>query len=358
MNILTKILIIEDDTFLANTTGKLLTLRNYDVCIALNGAEGIQKAFEYNPEVILCDINMEPIDGYQVFSVLKESSILDQVPFIFITGNSELKEIRFGMVLGADDYFVKPFHFEDLFITIEKLLGKFKKIKDIGRREFRALFQSTPNGVFLFNGEVIFDANPAMIEMIGLEKEYITSFTIEDIIDPHSFLVIKDKINRCSNGLLGSFCEKVELISKKHKKLEVDLVVSVYEKYSGHSLMAGLCTRIQINEDEYVNFHTDVMKVIEKENVFVNKLPVKQQNQDYKQLNKNIVTQVECFFSKRETEVLCLSMEGLPMKIIADKLSISDRTVEKHRANLMEKTNSKNMIEVIIYALRNNLIEI
>jgi DNA-binding NarL/FixJ family response regulator len=51
-------------------------------------------------------------------------------------------------------------------------------------------------------------------------------------------------------------------------------------------------------------------------------------------------------------------MEGLPMKQIADKLSISDRTVEKHRANLMVKTNSKNMIEVIVFALRNNLIEI
>ena len=64
------------------------------------------------------------------------------------------------------------------------------------------------------------------------------------------------------------------------------------------------------------------------------------------------------FFSKRENQVLCLSMEGLPTKIIADKLSISDRTVEKHRSRLMEKTNSNNMIEVIIFSLRNNLMEI
>jgi DNA-binding NarL/FixJ family response regulator len=51
-------------------------------------------------------------------------------------------------------------------------------------------------------------------------------------------------------------------------------------------------------------------------------------------------------------------MEGLPIKVIADKLQISDRTVEKHRSKLMEKTKSSNMIEVIIYALKNNLVKI
>jgi DNA-binding NarL/FixJ family response regulator len=51
-------------------------------------------------------------------------------------------------------------------------------------------------------------------------------------------------------------------------------------------------------------------------------------------------------------------MEGLPIKIIADKLSISDRTVEKYRTKMMEKSGSSNMIEVIIFALKNRLIEI
>ncbi len=51
-------------------------------------------------------------------------------------------------------------------------------------------------------------------------------------------------------------------------------------------------------------------------------------------------------------------LHSIPIKIIAERLSISDRTVEKHRSSMMVKTNSNNMIEVIIYALRNNLIEI
>lgn len=358
MNIQTKILIIEDDTFLAKATSKLLSTRNYDVCVALNGAEGIQKAFEYNPDVILCDINMKPIDGYQVFNVLKESSILDQIPFIFITGNSELKEIRFGMILGADDYFVKPYDIDDLFVTIEKLLGKIKKIKDLGSRKFSALFQSSPNGIFLFDGHVIFDANPALIDMLGLKQENITSYTIKDIIDPVSYFAIEDKINRCSNGLLNSFSEKVQLKSENQKKLVINLVVSVYEKFSGHSLMAGLCNSFHTQESEKEGLISDVLKVLKNENVVVTEELGKQLTELFRKQNKYLDRQVDEFFSKRESEVLCLSMEGMPMKLIADKLCISDRTVEKHRANLMEKTNSKNMIEVIIYSLRNNLIEI
>ena len=354
----TKILIIEDDKLQAKVTGDLLTSKNYDVCIAYNGAEGIQKTFEYSPDLVLCDINMAAIDGYHVYNVLKESSVLDEVPFIFITGNSNLAEIRYGMVIGADDYFIKPFNIEDLLNTIEKLLKKFKKIKEIGRREFSALFEASPNGVFLFDGEVIFDANPAMLKMVGIEREHITSYTIQDIIEPLSYQEIQEKIHKCSNGVINSFSERVELRSKSNTNLVVSLVISVYQKYAGHSLMAGLCTQLHQpeNEDEY--FYSNVLRVLKKENIAVTESLVSQLNQVFNKQESYSGKIKSSFLSKRESEVLSLSMEGLPMKIIADKLSISDRTVEKHRANLMEKTNSKNMIEVIIYALRNNLIEI
>jgi len=85
MNSRNKILLIEDDQKLGKTIKNLLVLKGYDVCYTENGALGIQKAFEYNPDLILCDIKMDPVDGYQVYHVLKESSMIDQIPFIFIT---------------------------------------------------------------------------------------------------------------------------------------------------------------------------------------------------------------------------------------------------------------------------------
>jgi PAS domain S-box-containing protein len=358
MKLRNKILVIEDNTLIARTIYHVLTLEDFDVCIANNGAQGIQKAFEYNPDLILCDILMDPIDGYQVFNVLKESAIIDHIPFIFITSNSELQDIRFGLDLGADDYFVKPFNNEDLVRSIRKRLTKYNKLKEIGRREFNALFEIAPYGIFLFDGNVIFDSNPAMLQILGANSDSINYKSIEDIIDKKSFNSIEEKITRCTKGLQSSFNENVVLKSSNNNSVEVNLFVTVYEKYSGYSLMLGLVIPTHSSEKVNDDFVSGVIGALKKENVVVTESLGRRLTDVFQHHGINVDRQTQDFFSKRETEVLCLSMEGLPMKIIADKLSISDRTVEKHRANLMEKTNSKNMIEVIIFALRNNLIEI
>jgi DNA-binding NarL/FixJ family response regulator len=353
MKLQDKVLVIDDDHFQLKIIQNILTSKNYDVCIANNGALGIQEAFEYNPDLILCDINMSTIDGYQVYNILKESSLIDQIPFIFVSGNSELQDIRFGLDLGADDYFVKPFNVDSLVLTIEKKISKFKKLKEVGKNEFKALFQLSPNGIFLFDEHVIFDANPALIKCLAMEEKSLTSYSIRNVIDADSFQTIEERIQRCSRGLLNSFSETVFLKTANQKKIKVKLFISVYEKYTGYSLMIGLVTLFK-NQEEQEGFESDVLRVLNKGNGVTNDLYGKQ----IQEISQKQPDQSQGFFSRRETEVLCLSMEGLPTKLIAHKLSISDRTVEKHRANLMEKTNSKNIIEVIIYALRNNLIEV
>ena len=161
-----KILVIEDDKELGYTIQQILSFNGYDVCYTNNGASGIQRAFEYNPDLILCDIGMDPIDGYQVFKVLEESLLLNRTPFIFLTGSSELEDIRFGMSLGADDYLVKPFRNEDLVKSIEKRLEKFRIIREEADREFNRLFNLSPIGLFLFDGIKVIHANPAFKKLI------------------------------------------------------------------------------------------------------------------------------------------------------------------------------------------------
>jgi len=353
MKLQNKILVIEDDLIQSKILHNILVSENYDVCVANNGAMGIQKAFEYNPDLILCDINMDSINGYQVYNVLKESSLIDQIPFIFISGNSELDEIRIGLDLGAEDYFVKPYHVDVLIQSIARRLSRFKKLKEISKRQFNALFQVSPNGIFLFDEHVIFDANPALIQILGMEGKSLTSYSLSDVIDPISFNALEERINRCSKGLLNSFSETVFLRSESKNKTKVKLFVSVYEKFTGYSLMIGLVTHYK-NINEAQSFENELLKALKKENLVANE----SNEEKHPEIHQKLTEQVPGFFSKRETEILCLSMEGLPTKLIADRLSISDRTVEKHRANLMEKTNSKNIIEVIVFALRHNLIEV
>jgi len=194
MNFQKKILIIEDDLGLGATVQNVLKLNKYDVCYANNGVTGIQKAFEYNPNLILCDINMVPLDGYQVYKVLEESSMLNRTPFIFLTGSSEIEDIRYGMALGADDYIVKPFNNVDLIRTIEKRLEKFKAIREEAGKEFDRLFELSPAGIFIFDGKIIYKANPEFKKLFKIENKDALGLPIDDFFDQESIMSLRVKI--------------------------------------------------------------------------------------------------------------------------------------------------------------------
>lgn len=360
MNLQQKILVIEDDLELGRTIQNILKFHGFDVCNTDNGASGIQKAFEYNPDLILCDINMYPIDGYQVYHVLKESSVLDRIPFIFLTANSNAEDIRHGMDLGADDYFTKPFDNGNLVKAIETRLYKFKSIRESAIHEFNTLFQLSPNGIIIFDEKFIKKANSSILNVLKFEGEEVSNIKLDSIFENSSLQKILEWIKLYSKGVNISFNDQIVITDRLGEKIKTNLIISEYEKYSDFVLFIGI-----FSPESPVNNHSvndvlakEVFNLLKREKISITESLGEKITNIFKQRTVNYNTQTNSLFSKRENQVLCLSMEGLPIKVIADKLSISDRTVEKHRTRLMEKTNSKNMIEVIIFSLKNALIEI
>jgi DNA-binding LytR/AlgR family response regulator len=125
-----KILVIEDEGLLRKNLKILLEMANYEVVTACNGEEGLQKFFLSTPDLILCDITMPVKDGYEVIKYFSDNDLLQLIPFIFLTAKGEYQELRKGMELGADDYIVKPFDYEDLFKSIKIRLDKYRKLKE------------------------------------------------------------------------------------------------------------------------------------------------------------------------------------------------------------------------------------
>ncbi len=119
-----KILLIEDDVTVRENTAELLELSGYEVITASNGKQGVEKAHEYHPDIIVCDIMMPEMDGYGVLQELSKELQTVNVPFIFLSAKTEHKDIRKGMDLGADDYLTKPFEEEDLLSALESRLAK------------------------------------------------------------------------------------------------------------------------------------------------------------------------------------------------------------------------------------------
>ncbi len=119
-----KILLIEDNQDVRETTADILELENYKVTTAENGKIGVEKAKQFMPDVILCDIMMPVLDGYGVFDSLSKNAKTAGIPFIFLTAKSEKADMRKGMNMGADDYLTKPFEEEELLDAIESRLKK------------------------------------------------------------------------------------------------------------------------------------------------------------------------------------------------------------------------------------------
>ena len=103
---------------------ELLTLKGYTVETASDGREGIAQAMLNRPDLILCDVMMPHVDGYQVLEAIRTNRSLATVPFIFLTAKADRTDLRRGMNLGADDYLTKPFTSSDLLAAIECRLGQ------------------------------------------------------------------------------------------------------------------------------------------------------------------------------------------------------------------------------------------
>ena len=113
-----KILVIEDDTSSRSMYLDCLVLEGFETIAAENGLIGIQQAQAHLPDLILCDIFMPVVDGYEVLNTLSQDPVTAIIPFIFLTGTGTKTDFRKAMDGGADDYLTKPFTVEELLNAI------------------------------------------------------------------------------------------------------------------------------------------------------------------------------------------------------------------------------------------------
>lgn len=136
-----KILLIEDNQVMRENTAEILELAQFEVATAENGKIGVQRAKEFKPDLIVCDIMMPILDGYGVLHLLSKDPQTASIPFIFLTAKAEKSELRKGMELGADDYLTKPFEETALLNAIEVRLKKNALVKEEFARTLEGLNQ-------------------------------------------------------------------------------------------------------------------------------------------------------------------------------------------------------------------------
>jgi DNA-binding NarL/FixJ family response regulator len=119
-----KILCIEDDRETAALIGEELADRGFEPMFAFGGHEGFVAVLKYRPDLVLCDINMPTMSGFEVLQRLIEfAPLLGHIPFVFLTAMADRENELRGRRLGADDYVTKPIDFELLHGTINAQLA-------------------------------------------------------------------------------------------------------------------------------------------------------------------------------------------------------------------------------------------
>jgi anti-anti-sigma factor len=139
---MTTILAIEDEAKILDNLQDILELEGFEVLTAANGKVGVELARRHRPDLIICDVSMPELNGYDVLVALRQDATTIEIPFIFLTANASRADFRKGMSLGADDYLTKPFTPSELreaiAIRLEKQAILIERYKQSLERNFNA----------------------------------------------------------------------------------------------------------------------------------------------------------------------------------------------------------------------------
>jgi signal transduction histidine kinase len=224
-----RILVIDDETWLREMVHMALEQKGFEVLEAENGAAGIEAARKALPDLILCDVNMEKVDGYLTLSSLRSEPATASVPFILMTGLADHAGMRHGMELGADDYLPKPFSIEALYAAVEARLKKVQAVREEAEKKLADLRDNislmlphelrTPLNGILAYGEILSSEAatlpPEEVSEMG-QVIHESGKRLERLIE--NFLIY------AQIELLGTDPQKVLALSKKRTESSAELV--------------------------------------------------------------------------------------------------------------------------------------
>ncbi|NVM38039.1 MAG: response regulator [Candidatus Lokiarchaeota archaeon] len=152
------VFLVEDDEVFIKNFKIFFEMNDYDLVTALNGRQGLEvlSNLEYPPDIIISDIIMDLMDGYEFYMKVSEYTEWSRIPFFFLSGKTEPDDVRFGKMLGADDYITKPFSPKDL---LEKIKLKIKESREI--RKNSKIFEEKIKNILKFEEPTLETFNTA-----------------------------------------------------------------------------------------------------------------------------------------------------------------------------------------------------
>lgn len=167
------ILIVDDELFGRRALGGLLTGQGYNLLYASSGLETLGMVKQNVPDLILLDVMMPEMDGFEVCRHLRSDNLLADIPIVMVTALDDLESRLEGLEAGADDFITKPFNGIELRARIRTItrLNRYRRLMS-ERAKFEQTVEFSPNGIIItgLDGNISL-INPAMLRMLAIDKE-------------------------------------------------------------------------------------------------------------------------------------------------------------------------------------------
>jgi putative two-component system response regulator len=125
----TTLLIVEDNHDLRNGLREILAFEGYNVLVAANGRQALEQMDQTLPDLIISDITMPQMDGYDFFNAVRQRPEGVTIPFIFLTAHGDRNEVMHGKTIGAEDYLVKPMSRSELLTAVQSRIARFRQLQ-------------------------------------------------------------------------------------------------------------------------------------------------------------------------------------------------------------------------------------
>jgi DNA-binding NarL/FixJ family response regulator len=327
------ILCIEDEEDLRVDIAEELKAANYEVLQAGNGVEALRLLDRSRPDLVLCDITMPGLGGYEVLKAMRNEGALADVPFIFLTALADRNDLLVGKQAGADDYLVKPIDFDLLLVTISTRLNQVARVKSSAVQRAEEAWR-----------EVLASSRGQTLEALRKATHAFDRFLIGVAIvdragtvrvmnnEAERIIAEDDGLNLSHGSIKGASGKQTahlrECIEKAFVEATADEIIS-FPRISGGRPYLILVPNQRSGEGEP---DAVVMLLIDSE-------------QRTKISGETLVRLYN--LTPSETRVALMLIDGKRLDQIAEELEVAQTTVVFHLKNLFRKTETHRQADLV-----------
>ena len=333
-----RILIIVLQSELKNQITSLLDREKYILESVSTAKAAEQRLANQRYDLIICQENLQDQSGFRLFKKLEERLYYFNTGFFIILNKISIEDLQFGLELGLDNFIFIPIQPGSFINKVEKRLKKSLQFNFYATERFKMLFHSSPVPMFFSENHVISEVNDSFTSLFHFSDNGQKKIELYDIFDLSKNQKNKLLIRKLENGLI-EHCWLADVLHSNFQDTTFSLYKSSLGDLDKNKFLTIVLPTKKYGGDDKPEIDCPVFGTCLKSIT----------NGNSKEIN-------EIDLTTRELEVFKLSAGGVPIKQIAEQLHLSERTIEKHRSNIMKKAETHSMMEAVLKIQKNQLL--